>query len=363
MIRTINFNLSQSSIEFLRNDWHNYIKKIPKYPVGKFNGKGVVFTAGGVSYISCLWVSINSLRDSGCELPIEVWYLGNEISIDMMKCFSDLHVDFRDFNEIETTYHVGYHLKPLAILHSRFKEVLFMDADNICVGNPETLFKVEEYMRTGTIFWPDYWYTDRSNPIWEIIESNAFETKEQESGQILINKEVCWRELNLCSYFNKMGKYYYKFLYGDKDTFKFSWQALKTEYFMIRKGPSSCGISVDKIFYGNTMIQYDDKSQIAFLHRNLMKWDVTLLHERFWREIKSFKEDASNQKVLLKNNRGVGSIDLAGDTTLNYVSNEIVNLETRCLGYLEKLRNYPEYLKFFEYMHFVNKGKSLVKHF
>jgi len=81
-----------------------------------------------------------------------------------------------------------------------------LDADNTCGVNPEFLFHVGEYEKYGAIFWPDFWETSKDNPIWEIAGVKYREMKEQESGQIIINKERCWKELNLCLYFNKMNK-------------------------------------------------------------------------------------------------------------------------------------------------------------
>jgi hypothetical protein len=50
----------------------------------------------------------------------------------------------------------GWELKAYAILHSRFREVLLLDADNVAVTDPEYLFQTPEFRRTGAIFWPDY---------------------------------------------------------------------------------------------------------------------------------------------------------------------------------------------------------------
>src|SRR5699024_3511317 len=132
-------------------------------------------------------------------------------------------------------------LKPLSILYSHFKEVLYLDADNICSRDPEFLFQTDEYNKYGAIFWPDYWETSADNPIREITDVKYRVMKEQESGQLLVNKERCWKELNLCLYFNKMSQVYYQLLLGDKDTFRFAWLALKTPFYMIKEEPAACG--------------------------------------------------------------------------------------------------------------------------
>lgn len=363
MIRTIKHSISQGSIDFLTAHWKDFVATIPAYPNTRFSGRGIVYTAGGVSYVTCLWVSINILRDAGCNLPIEVWHLGNEISTDVMRTFQNLDIQFRDVLEIEVIDKPALFLKPLAILNSRFEEVLFLDADNVCLSDSSYLFDIGGYLKTGTVFWPDYWLTERTNPIWKITEADTYDMPEQESGQLLINKAVCWQELNLCLYFNRLGKYYYKLLYGDKDTFKFAGLALKTEYFMISTPPKSCGTIVNGSFFGNTMVQHDHEGAIAFLHRNLLKWDVTLRYERSWRKIKFFKEEPAVREIHLKQKRKMVMVDLDGDTECEDVPVEVSCLEEKCLAHLRRWRSTDTYYKFFEHMHLVNQRYQFIHRF
>ena len=48
------------------------------YPEGRFQGQGIVICGGGERYFPSAWVCMNMLRDLGCELPIELWYLGDQ---------------------------------------------------------------------------------------------------------------------------------------------------------------------------------------------------------------------------------------------------------------------------------------------
>ncbi|RKO68290.1 hypothetical protein D7322_28015 [Sphingobacterium puteale] len=354
LIRTIDVEMRSSDIDALRNDLENYISKIIDYPLEKFNGKGIVFTAGGVTHVTCLWVSINILRELGCCLPIEIWHVGNEISADVMTEFAGLNVQFLDLNDYEIIDSPGYYVKPLAILHSTFKEVLYMDADNICCRNPEYLFQLEAYKTTGTVFWADYWFTDKENPIWKIVDCDNFGLREQESGQILINKEQCWRALNVCVYFNNLGRYYYRLLYGDKDTFKFSWVALKLEFYMIPHNPATCGELREGVFSGNTIVQFDQIGEPLFFHRNLLKWDVTLASERKWEYIKKFHASPKVEIVHLRTEKGKKVVDFNGDFDLSEVPVAIGCLEDTCLSFLKKWRESKSYYPFLEHMHFVN---------
>ncbi|GGH11886.1 hypothetical protein FAZ19_00100 [Sphingobacterium alkalisoli] len=362
-VRYTGYVMPKHDIEYLAQDWKAFLAKIPAYPHHRYAEKGIVYTAGGVSHVTCLWVSINELRNLGCLLPIEVWHLGNEISIDVMEFFEGLDVRFRDFQDLGPIDRTGVFLKPLAILHSSFREVLYIDSDNVCLRDPTYLFDIPEYNRLGTVFWPDYWITDPHNPIWKIIDSSAFDTPEQESGQLLVNKEMCWKELNLCLHFNMLEKYYYKLLYGDKDTFRFAWFALKTSFYMIPTLPGTCGTIKEDAFYGNTMLQHDENESVLFLHRNLLKWDITRPYEKSWQIMKRFEKDAVVKEALLKKLNGKPMIDLDGDTQYENASTEITLLEEKCLNYLRTWRNSVAYFSFYEHMHFVNQRYTYSKSF
>ena len=47
-----------------------------EYPAGQFVGRGIVISAGKPKYAVGAYVLIRMLRELGCSLPIEVWYLG-----------------------------------------------------------------------------------------------------------------------------------------------------------------------------------------------------------------------------------------------------------------------------------------------
>lgn len=353
-IRYADFKFSEADVKTLREDWQAYAAKSHKYPK-HFSGKGIVYTAGGVKYITCAWVSISYLRKVGCDLPIELWYLGNEVSNEVIEKFKSLDVNFRNFYELEKVNLRGYMLKPLAIINSSFEEVLFLDADNICVENPDYLFSSDAYKEFGCVFWPDYFQTSKDNSIWSITNTNDYRMPEQESGQILINKKRCWQELHLCLYFNKLSTYYYRLLYGDKDTFKFAWLALKSRFHMINYATGTCGYKHNGEFYGMTMVQHDPFGKILFLHRHYLKWDVTKRNEICWEYIKRFNFNPSKKEVILKNspNLRVG-LDLIGDVNEIKFNSLFGNLENECLDFLQQWRDSNTYKNFMEYSHFAN---------
>lgn len=50
-----------------------------------------------------------------------------------------------------------FQIKAAAIINSSFKEVLYLDSDNLSATDPTFLFDTPEYKSTGALFWPDFW--------------------------------------------------------------------------------------------------------------------------------------------------------------------------------------------------------------
>jgi len=353
--RVIDFTLYKSNIVQLRREWKKFVKQIPQYP-GTYHGRGIVICAGGLGYFTCCWIAIQAVRQLGCTLPIELWYVGHELSEEIIEGLKDQQVTCKNVVDYGGTALSGYRVKPFAIFNSSFKEVLYLDADNIPVRNPEELFETKEYLEYGTLFWPDFWKTAPDNPIWPIVESTDYDIQEQESGQLLIDKEKCWRELNLCQYFNTKSQIYYRLLLGDKDTFKFAWMALKTPFYMIPIPVGTCGYHNKKnnAFIGTTMVQHNPAGDICFLHRNLLKWDITKPDEISWQKIRRFKPGAVTREYHINFTWELGHafVDLQGDVEEANFTDYFGDLEEVLLGHLYTLRNSDLYARFLIYLHF-----------
>lgn len=353
-IRKTDVKLKKTFIKRLKSEWKSFVQTIPPYPP-QFSGKGIVMCAGGLSYFTCAWIAIKAIRRSGCHLPVQLWYVGNELSSEVIKALGEMNVECENFLDHDGAPWQGFQLKPFAILHSRFEEVLYMDADNVCVTNPEALFYTEEYKQYGALFWPDFWKTGRESPIWEITGSTDYETREQESGQLLVHKEKCWKELNLCQYFNSRSVLYYQFLLGDKDTFRFAWMALNTRYYMIETDVATCGYihPETNAFLGTTMVQHDIKGKILFLHRNLVKWDLTREHELIWQKIKQFLPGTTVRRYLLDNKVEIGHafVDIMGEVEAVDFTDLLNDFEKVCTADLAALRRSKMYARFLIYDH------------
>jgi len=181
------------------------------------------------------------LRQLGCVLPIEVWHLGpREMTPDMASLLEPHGVACIDAHLVRQTYPVrilaGWELKADSLLHTRFAEVLLLDADNVPVVDPTFLFDEPAYCEKGAVFWPDFGRLGPDRAIWRITGIPYRDEPEFESGQILVNKTCCWPALNLAMHFNEYSDFYYRYVHGDKETFHLAWRKLGRDYAMPARG-------------------------------------------------------------------------------------------------------------------------------
>jgi hypothetical protein len=241
----------------------------PPFPSERFSGRGIVICAGGARLFTCAWVAIALLRRRlGCTLPIEVWHMGpDEIGPPMRGLIEELNAEVVDAFAVARRQPVerlgGWELKPYALMHSRFSEVLLLDADNVPVKDPVFLFDCAEYRGTGALFWPDIVRIAPDNPIWEISGLGYRKAPSFESGQMVIDKAKCWRALCLTQWMNQHSEAFYRVLHGDKDTFLIAWLLLGQPHHLMRHRP--------KLLEG-TMCQRDPDGDALFQHRSGAKW-------------------------------------------------------------------------------------------
>lgn len=259
-------------------------------------GRGIVTLAGGATYFAAGYVLVRRLRDMGCLLPIEWWVIGGcEIDLRMRKIAESLpgvevvllNDRVRECGEDIPTPS-GWQAKCRAISYSRFREVLFLDADQVPARDPSYLFDSSEYQESGAVFWPDFL------PYGWDITAAAFRvaglpipgnTRNQgwhkptdyrpfESGQILLDKPRNAGPLALCRWINDRADFWYPepagklpwLIYGDKSTFYLAWESLKHPYAM----PPDCtrtGGNQQDFLRGGAFLQQDFSGDIVFQHR------------------------------------------------------------------------------------------------
>jgi Mannosyltransferase putative len=96
---------------------------------------GLVVVAGGARIFTNAYVLLHMLRHVlRSSLPVELWYFGQrEISPAMAAAVEPLDVRLVDANPLiaasGANVRDGWQLKCFALVHSRFAEVLLLDAD------------------------------------------------------------------------------------------------------------------------------------------------------------------------------------------------------------------------------------------
>ncbi len=245
-----------------------FIATIGDYP-DTFHGRGIVMCGGGTTYFTNAWIAISLLRHVGCTLPVQLWYLGaNEIDPFMEELIAPLGVECIDALAVRDVHPArilrGWEVKPYSIIHSPFREVMLLDADNYVARNPEFLFESWEYRQTGALFWPDLGRMPGDSPIWGVFGVPYLDEPEFESGQIVVNKERCWQALVLTKFYNDHSDFYYRHVHGDKETFHFAFRKVGQPYAMPRHA---------MLLQGGTFFQYDFSGDLLFQHRNRAKWN------------------------------------------------------------------------------------------
>ena len=257
-------------------EWRKALAANPAYSVERFSGRGIVFSAGGERLFTNLWVNLCLLRRvHRCSLPVEVWHFGEgEMNPSMTALLEPF--DVRVVNgeslarDLPGDRWRGFALKSLAVVHSRFEEVLFLDTDSYPVRDPSFLFEERAYRWTGSCFWPNIWRTDPDSKFWEALDLPFVDEADWESGQMVINKRRCWRALSLVEHLNRHFAYYYQHVYGDAMTFYGAWKKLGQPYAMTVHPVKQTAAPDGRMLLN----QFDFEGGLLFQHRTNSDWDL-----------------------------------------------------------------------------------------
>jgi hypothetical protein len=255
------------------------------YPEGKYFGRGIVILGGG-KYFGSTYVTLRMLRHVGCNLPVEVWYLGRkgEMLDWQATLLEKLGAKCVDADAVAANRPVrilnGWELKAFAVLHSRFEQVLYLDADSYPCRNPQFLFDEPSFRQHGAMFFPDAPWMKLLPEVWEIMGIPFRDERTIESGQFLIDKRRAWQPLALTHWMNQRSDYYYhvgprkseqvgehygRGVHGDKDTFHLAWRYLNHDYVM----PET-----DYAWIPPAVVQHAPDGQPVFVHRARRKFSL-----------------------------------------------------------------------------------------
>mmetsp|Transcript_17106 Transcript_17106/g.47745 ORF Transcript_17106/g.47745 Transcript_17106/m.47745 type:complete len:698 (-) Transcript_17106:291-2384(-) len=268
----------------------NSLQENPSPPTGSPPTQGIVFCVAEGLMVSA-YASIRLLREQGCELPVEIWYLPDELNAtnpiaqELKELYS---VEMRSIDMDRTKLcHGGgkekcFNVKIHAVYHSRFDSILLLDTDNFVLRDPSYLFDTPEFIEHGAVFWPDFWQPNNtifnvwnSSLVWELTGVEFVDMFEQESGQVLINRTRHAAALDVLMFYAIPNNIMWRYspVYGDKDLFRLAWMRSESSFHMIHHPPGWAGQLKLTRFCGMTMVQHDPAGQPLFLHRNGYKLD------------------------------------------------------------------------------------------
>ena len=305
--------------------------------------KGIVICTGDNHFRFTL-VALRALELIGNELPIEVVYstpndLSKENRENLEKSFPNIRiVDLSNTSIDDRSLQLrGWEIKPFAVLASRFRHVLLMDADVLFLDKPSILFQNSFYLKTGTLFFYDRVTLSDETLRWirtllSQTNNRSLPQRTQESGVVLIDKaRVLVGLLSTCKLNDHQERKHvtYRHLYGDKDTWWLGFHLIEMSYSFIPTLTGSIGHITDagqKVVCGH-ILHFDENLRPIWWNGGLFKnryyslrdlvniegW----LYEGHWQiraqscltntgqQAKRFNEE---QQVLIKNYRNLTRI-------------------------------------------------------
>tara|TARA_Y100001973_G_scaffold106824_1_gene188478 strand:- start:2781 stop:3668 length:888 start_codon:yes stop_codon:yes gene_type:complete len=230
--------------------------------------KGIVICAGGDLYNRLAYNLVFCLRQLKCKLPIQIWHLPTEECSVWSDIFRTLDADSINAQVVAENKKVacpmgGWQLKPFAVTHSTFRDVLLLDADNMPTKNPTYLFETPAFHSTGAFFWPSSISPTNHGfrlprEAWEMVGLAQDKGARQfDSGQLLVDRSRCAKALSITMFLNEWSDYVYKKVYGDKDTWLLGWKLAKRKFAMPAKNAK---------YMDPAIFQYDHLGHLIFQH-------------------------------------------------------------------------------------------------
>lgn len=249
------------------------------------SGDGIVTLAGGVRYFPAAYVLVRLLRELGCLLPIECWYLSRHEFDHAMEAalepFGVRCINAQDALPATPRAFGGWQAKAWAMRHSAFRRVLYLDADQVPARDPAYLFGELDAVTAWPDF-PNHLGLDCHRVAWEVLglpvpgrsrdvpgHDKPTDYTPWESGQLLVDKSKAWRFLDAAKLLSDHSDWWYPQegdrktwpVYGDKSTLLLAAQATGAP---VRMAPPA------ELFGGRTgggFNQHDQAGQIVFQHR------------------------------------------------------------------------------------------------
>lgn len=193
-------------------------------PLDIGSGEGIVI-AGGGKYFPSAYANIRLIRYHGCQLPIEMWYLGRdgempEVWRKIVEPYGVRCVDADEVNKLKPIRRLnGWELKMFAAAHSRFRKFIFLDSDCFPMRDPSFVFNDPNFLEFGASFQRDcagYSYIKES--VLHLLGIPHQKVWDLESGAFVVDKKRWNLAMGMTLYLNSYSDLVYKVVYGDKTT-------------------------------------------------------------------------------------------------------------------------------------------------
>lgn len=262
--------------------------------------RGIVMCVGGEDLYLQALINIKHIREKS-ELPIEIYFADSrELSSQAIEYMKSRYAGLSFFNietlvansaltpEFMNRYRVenfrGFQIKNAAIYHSSFEEVLFIDCDIIPCIKCDDYFGLSFYKDNGYLIFPDFWSYDRNKKnlhskeyltaslllTYYGVEPCDERSLEIESGLVVINKKTHSSAIAILYFINGHGKYFYKFFYGEKESYKIALHLTGSSVSFPMRSPVPFGVERAGVFYGDGMLQFlpeeDGRSYASHYH-------------------------------------------------------------------------------------------------
>lgn len=255
--------------------------------------RGIVMGAGGHRLLANAYVTLRRLRLVS-NLPVELFYAGPDELPEGFPARLQEEIEHLSFRDLGPEYR-GFHLKPRAVLESDFREVLWLDADNLPLASPDALFELPGYRRTGAQFWPDLpaarWTQDSLYAELGLDPRLNRAEPEFESGQMVLDRSRCWQALTAADRLGsaELRPEVYTRLHGDKDVFRLAFRLVEADFALVEHPPVPFGgdflilslpgtkfvLKLDHrrgSFYATGILQHHPDGSRLFAHKTVMEW-------------------------------------------------------------------------------------------
>lgn len=194
------------------------LQQAPVPACGAKTGQGVLWVGEG-KYWPGIVIGVRLLRQFS-DIPVEIWSrgpVGHELDdvegvrlVDMLTMQADHPARILR----------GWEAKAYAIAHSRFEQILFLDADAYCTADPLPLF--DHLRQAPFVYWEDL-HCCKANVRPEgfgITQRDIDRVPPVQGGQLLIDVPRFWREILLTHWLCQHSDYSFKYGFGDQDQWR-----------------------------------------------------------------------------------------------------------------------------------------------